>query len=125
MRAGRLLNHLATLGELTVSVVTVFEIFRGCRTHFEEDEARLVFEKITPMPQSYGCAIAAAHLARDHPGIFHGAQSIPDAMIAGSAVAYGARFITLNTRQFSAIKHPDLDLVLLDQDAADWIADVS
>lgn len=102
--------------------MTVFETFRGCRTHFEEDEARLLFEKITPMPQSCGCAIAAAHLARDHPGIFHGAQSTPDAMIAGTAMAYRARFVTLNTRQFSAIKHPDLDLVLLDQDADDWIA---
>jgi predicted nucleic acid-binding protein len=62
---------------------------------------------------------------RDHPSILHGSASVPDAMIAGTAVAYGARFITLNTRQFSAIKHPDLDLVLLDQRADDWIAAVS
>jgi predicted nucleic acid-binding protein len=106
-------------------VATVFEIFRGCRTRFEEDEARLLFERITPVPQTYGCAIAAAHLMRGHPGILHGSQSTPDAMIAGTAMAYRARFVTLNTRQFSAVQHPDLDLVLLDQSADDWAAAVS
>jgi predicted nucleic acid-binding protein len=120
-----LLNHLDSFGELIASVVTVFEIFRGCRTRFEEDEARLVFERITPVPQTYGCAIAAAHLMRGHPGILHGAQAVPDAMIAGTAMAYGARFITLNTRQFARLQHPDLDLVLLDQGAADWTSAVS
>jgi predicted nucleic acid-binding protein len=62
---------------------------------------------------------------RGHPGILHGSQSIPDAMIAGTAMAYRARFVTLNTRQFSAVQHPDLDLVLLDQNAGDWVAVVS
>jgi predicted nucleic acid-binding protein len=113
------------LDELIASVVTVFEIFHGCRTRFEEDEARLVFEKITPVPQTYGCAIAAAHLMRGHPGVLHGSQAVPDAMIAGSAMAYKARFVTLNTRQFSAIQHPDLNLILLDQDAGDWTSAVS
>jgi predicted nucleic acid-binding protein len=125
VRAGRLLNHLLHSGALIASVVTVFEIFRGCRNHFEEDEAHLVFERITPVPQTYACAIAAAHLMRGHPGILHGSASVPDAMIAGSAMAYGARFVTLNKRQFSAVQHPDLDLVLLDQSAADWIAAIS
>ena len=125
VRAGRLLNHLATLGEVITSVVTVFEIFRGCRSRFEEDEAHLVFERITPVPQTYACAIAAAHLMRGHPGVMHGSASVPDAMIAGTAMAYRARFVTLNTRQFSGVQHPDLDLVLLDQDAGDWVSAVS
>lgn len=124
-RARRLLNHLDHSGGLIASAVTVFEIFRGCRNRFEEDEAHLVFERITPVPQTYACAIAAARLMRGHASVLHGSASVPDAMIAGTAMSYGARFVTLNRRQFSAVQHPDLDLVLLDQDAADWIAAVS
>jgi predicted nucleic acid-binding protein len=120
-----LLNHLDKSGGSIASVVTVFEIFRGCRNRSEEDEAHLVFERISPVPQTYACAIAAAHLMRGHPGILHGSASVPDAMIAGTAMAYGARFVTLNKRQFSGVQHPDLNLILLDQDAADWVADVS
>jgi predicted nucleic acid-binding protein len=124
-RARRLLNHLATSGGLITSVVTVFDIFRGCRSRFEEDEAHLIFERVTPVPQTYRCAIAAAHLMRGHASVLHGSASVPDAMIAGTAMAYGATFVTLNTRQFSGVQHPDLNLILLDQDAADWIAAVS
>jgi predicted nucleic acid-binding protein len=42
-------------------------------------------------------------------------------LIAGTAYAHRATLVTLNTRQFSGLRIPGLNLLLIDQQATDWV----
>lgn len=74
---------------------------------------------------AYDSALVAADLMRTQSGVFSGEKSIPDALIAATAVVDGAALVTLNTRQFSRVQAPGLELLLVDQDSPDWVAAVS
>jgi predicted nucleic acid-binding protein len=59
---------------------------------------------------------------RDWSGIFSSERAVPDAVIAATAMTVPATLVTLNTRQFSQLRIPGLQLMLIDQQAADWTA---
>jgi predicted nucleic acid-binding protein len=124
-QAGLLLNHLRDVGEIATSAVSVFEVFRGCRNEPEHQAAESVFEALPVRGLTYSSATVAASLMGVHAGVLSGEKSIPDALIAATAIIDGSALVTLNTRQFFRIQHPDLELLLIDQGAPDWVAAVS
>lgn len=124
-RAADLVDHLAQQGTVLTSAIVAFEIYRGCRDRADESAASNFFQAYLALAVDADVALDASRLFQSHPGILSGEKSIPDALIAATAVVDGAALITLNTRQFSRIQHPGLDILLIDQHAADWVAAVS
>jgi predicted nucleic acid-binding protein len=121
-RANILLNHLALGGRVLVSAVTVVEVLRGSRNAGQEEAARTILGKADVVDLDYGTAETAAKLLRDWGGILSSERALADAIIAATAMAVPATLVTLNTRQFSRLPVPGLDLMLIDQQAADWTA---
>jgi predicted nucleic acid-binding protein len=119
-RASRLLDHLRDLGALKASVVSVFEVYRGVRSEREEGAAHHLFSQVAGQSVDVETARIAAEIARGHRGILLADRAIADALIAGTAMILGDALVTLNTRQFSKLQVPGLDLLLIDQQAADW-----
>lgn len=124
-RAADLVDHLSQDGMLVTSAIVAFEIYRGCRNANDESAAREFFEVYRPLPVREDTAMGASHLFRSHPGVFSGERSIPDALIAATAIVDSAALVTLNTRQFSRVQAPGLELLLVDQDSPDWVAAVT
>ncbi len=124
-RASDLLSHLYTSAPLAVSTMTAFEVIRGCRSERQEAQTLGLLQVFDIVDVDFEVARTGAELMRAHPRVLSSTQSVPDALIAATAIVRGLTLITLNRRQFARLKHPDLDLVLLNQDAADWVADVS
>jgi len=69
----------------------------------------------------YDLATAAGKIIRESPGIFSSDKAVPDAIVTASAVATSATLVTLNTRQFSRLRIPGLNVLLIDQQATDWV----
>jgi len=120
-RASALLRHLKRAGTVTTSVLVLFEVLRGCRTSGEEAAARPVFNLITTLDLDVATADMGARIARDHRAILNSDRATADALIAGTAYAHRATLVTLNTRQFSGLRIPGLNLLLIDQQATDWV----
>jgi predicted nucleic acid-binding protein len=72
------------------------------------------------VPVDYDVAVVAGRLMRDWSGIFSSGKALPDAILAATAMEVPATLVTLNTRQFSRLRAPGLDLMLIDQQASDW-----
>jgi predicted nucleic acid-binding protein len=83
-----------------------------------------MFNLATPLEVTVAAARVAAKIARTNPGILLGDRAAMDAIIAGTALASGLTLVTLNTRQFARLKVPGLRLILIDQQARDWAAQV-
>lgn len=115
-----LLDYLAGKGSLTTSSIVVLEIFRGCRDRAQEDAAEGVLRRFAVSPLDYDVAVEGARLLRNERAIFSSEQTVPDAIIAATATHIRATLVTLNTRQFSRIRVPELRLALIDQDSPDW-----
>ena len=124
-RAGLLLDRLRDSGLLSTSAIAAFEVFRGCRNDREHQAAERVFAQLMMSDLAYDSALVAADLMRTQSGVFSGEKSIPDALIAATAIVDDAALVTLNTRQFSRVRAPGLELLLVDQDSPDWIAAVT
>jgi len=125
VRAADLVDHLSQRGTVLTSAIVAFEVYRGCRDRADESAARNFFQAYLALAVDGDVALDASRLFRSHSGILSGEKSIPDTLIAATAVVDEAALVTLNTRQFSRIQHPGLDLLLIDQDAADWVAAVN
>jgi predicted nucleic acid-binding protein len=123
-RARALLNRLWRSGTVLTSVITAFEVLRGCRTPTERQAASNLFQYVTPAEQTYDAARAGASLVRQYAGIFTGPQTIPDAMIGGVAIASAASLVTLNRRQFGTVPLAGLTVLMIDQNAPDWTAGI-
>ncbi len=46
-------------------------------------------------------------------------------MIAGTAMVAGATLVTFNTRQFAQVSVHDLATLIIDQESADWVTQVT
>ncbi len=109
------------MGRVTTSAIVVVEVFRGCRNQREETASVGLFAQADIVDLGYDLAMAAGKIIRESPGIFSSDKAVPDAIITASAISISATLVTLNTRQFSRLHIPGLDLLLIDQQAADWI----
>jgi predicted nucleic acid-binding protein len=124
IRADQLLNHLSQIGTVMISSMTVLEVLRGCRSANQESAAASILAKPDIVDLNYSVAELSAELLRSWAGVFSTEKAVPDAIIAATAMAVSSTLATLNTRQFSHLSIPGLDLLLIDQDAADWTASV-
>lgn len=124
-RAGLLLDRLRDSGLLSTSAIAAFEVFRGCRSDREHQGASRVFAQMMMSDLSYESALEAANLMKSHSEVFSGERSIPDTLIAATAIVESATLVTLNTRQFSRVQAPGLELLLIDQNSSDWVAAVT
>ena len=86
--------------------------------------ANELFNLTIPLGVTTAVAQIAANIARANPGILLADRASLDALIAGTALEQGSTLVTLNTRQFSRLKVPGLRLLLIDQEARDWAAQV-
>lgn len=124
-RAGFLLRHLWTAGSVCSATASVVEVVRGCRNDREEEDSRQLFDLIPPVDMTRPIAQTAGQIIRRNRGIFGKDRAAADSMIAATAIHEFAVLVTLNTRQFSRVHHPGLDVLLIDQDSPDWVATVS
>lgn len=99
-------------------------MLRGTRTAAEEKAASELFNLLTPLEADLAVARVAANIARTNRGVLLGDRASLDALIAGTALAHGPTLVTLNTRQFARLNIPGLRLLLIDQQARDWAAQV-
>jgi predicted nucleic acid-binding protein len=79
-----------------------------------------VFSLVIPLDADLVAAETAATIARSNPGVLLGDRASIDAIIAGTALANGLTLVTLNTRQFSRLNVPGLQMLLIDQQSRDW-----
>ena len=93
--------------ELAVSIVTIQELFEGESTRNEVEETFLLatLRGVRLVPYNIEVAQVAGKLARD----LGRPIDFPDAAIAATAIANGARLATLNKKDFVGIK--DLELL--------------
>jgi predicted nucleic acid-binding protein len=115
------MHYLGVAGTMVSSVLSMYEVFRGCRSIRQEQAADELFSKIPSLEVTSEIATAAARIARNNAGVLSGERSTADALIVGTVLVHGGKLVTLNTRQFSRLKVPGLELLLVDQQAADWI----
>ena len=122
-RASELLNYLRDIGVVEVSVITLMEVFAGCRDEEEEAKAAQLFDLVRPIALGEEAAAIAGRLVRKYPGIFGRAiqRGSPDALIAATAICANACLITLDRKDFRQIKEPDLAITILEQSAESWI----
>jgi predicted nucleic acid-binding protein len=123
-RAKNLVTRLKSLGRIETSAVVAVEVIRGCKSAQEESEAVVFFGQPDIVSVSYKVAITAGRLMRRWRSIFSSDKAVPDAIIAASAIETSATLVTLNTRQFSRLNVPRLRLLLIDQQARDWAAQI-
>lgn len=117
--------ELRRSGKLSASTLVVFEVLRGTRNSSEERTGRDFFTLVTVIDVDIDSAQKAAHIARTNRGVMLGDRAALDAVIAGTALANGLTLVTLNTRQFARLNVPGLRLLLIDQQARDWAAQVA
>ena len=105
---------------MVASAITVLEIFRGCRSPQQEQAVEDIFSRIAVVAVTGETARTGASLMRTHPGVFSSDRAAADAVIAATAVTSDSILVTLNTRQSARAAIPGLEVIVLDQDAADW-----
>ena len=115
------MNHLFAAGDLLTSAITVTETFRGCKGHEEEAAAAHLFDWVIPLDIDYRTARVAGNLMRQFSSVFGSDRAAADALITATAVVVGTVLVTLNTRQFSRLPPGSVELLLLDQEAPDWV----
>ncbi|MBU1015070.1 type II toxin-antitoxin system VapC family toxin [Patescibacteria group bacterium] len=87
--------------ELALSVVTVQELYEGQSTREAETE-RALLATISPLrilPYTFEIAQQAGKIARDSKRVLE----LADALIAATAISYGAQLATLNIKDFQDI----------------------
>jgi predicted nucleic acid-binding protein len=119
------MEHLGRTGTVSTSVLVAFEVFRGCRNQREERATANLFTVLPTIDIDRQVAETAAHIVRSRPGVFSSERSTADALIAGTAFIHSAALVTLNTRQFTRLNMPGVEVLALDQRLRDWVAGVS
>ncbi len=113
-RAVRLLSGLGKLGRLSVSAVTRLEVHAGMRPEERYATTKLLSRFIT-FDVDRELADRAGDLIRERQD--HGSPlTVPDAIIAATALAYGLSLVTLNQADFAGI--PGLSLAPLPDEPA-------
>ncbi len=84
--------------ELSVSSITVAEIYAGARATHEHSALELLFQGLAVVPVTAEIARDAGQL-RHRFGPSHG-TGLADAIIAATAIALGATLATFNTERF-------------------------
>jgi hypothetical protein len=101
-RAVDLVDGLISQGERpAISIITEMELFLGARTKAEQRSVRQLVQRFEVLPTSEMISVRARNLtvryARSH------GLTIPDALIAATAIANRALLLTRNVRHFSFI----------------------
>lgn len=101
-RAVDLVDGLISQGERpAISIITEMELFLGARTKAEQRSVRQLVQRFEVLPTSEMISVRARNLtvryARSH------GLTIPDALIAATAIANRALLLTRNVRHFSSI----------------------
>lgn len=92
--------------ELGISAISVQELYEGESTRDKRKE-ELLLATIAPLaifPYTYEVAQYAGEIARDQKNVIEFA----DAAIAASAIIHNAQLLTLNKKDFTAIKELEL-----------------
>lgn len=93
-------------GEIAISVVTQAELYFGALNRKELDEIRRHLSLISQLPVSEGISRQFIMLMETY-SLSH-KLSIPDALIAATAIEYGLPLYTLNVRDFRFIQNLQL-----------------
>jgi len=98
-RAVDLVDGLISQGERpAISIITEMELFLGARTKAEQRSVRQLVQRFEVLPTSEMISVRARNLtvryARSH------GLTIPDALIAATAIANRALLLTRNVRHF-------------------------
>lgn len=101
-RAVDLVDGLISQGERpAISIITEMELFLGARTKAEQRSVRQLVQRFEVLPTSEMISVRARNLtvryARSH------GLTIPDALIAATAIANRALLLTRSVRHFSFI----------------------
>jgi predicted nucleic acid-binding protein len=83
---------------LTISAVTVLELYAGARRQREERDIVAVCQRLACLPVGREIAERAGALMR-HFHVTHGID-VPDAIIAATSEQHGLRLATLNVKHF-------------------------
>ena len=100
-KAVRLLSGLGKIGRLSVSAITRLEVHAGMRPNEKYDTSKLLARFIT-YDMNRELADRAGDLIRESQDR-HGFLSVPDAIIAATALTHGLTLVTLNQADFSGI----------------------
>lgn len=101
-RAVDLVDGLISQGERpAISIITEMELFLGARTKAEQRSVRQLVQRFEVLPLSEMISVRARNLAVRY-ARSHG-LTIPDALIAATAIANRALLLTRNVRHFSFI----------------------
>jgi len=95
-----LVDRLIAEGERpAISIVTEMELLLGARTRAEQRLIGQLTRRLLVLPLSEMISLRARNLVARY-GLSHG-LTIPDALIAATAIATRARLLTQNVRHFS------------------------
>jgi predicted nucleic acid-binding protein len=100
LRAIHLIDGIISHGERpAVSIITEMELYLGARTKSELRSVRQLVQRLQILPISEMVSVRARNLTVRF-GISHG-LTIPDALIAATAIVSRAVLLTRNVRHFS------------------------
>nr|HID13044.1 type II toxin-antitoxin system VapC family toxin [Anaerolineae bacterium] len=105
----RLVRGVTRLGRVAISPVTHLELCAGLRPH-EDYAARKLLRRFQTIPVDADIGWRAGQLIRQQRAKGH-ALSIPDAIIAATALQHGLTLVTFNPKDFDL---PGLQLYPLD-----------
>jgi len=125
LRAFRLVGHLTERGTLATTSVCAFEVLRGCRSEQQEARTDRLLSGLEIVALDIRAGRTAARIARLNRAVFGSTNTVPDALIAGCSVERAATLVTLNRRQFSDFRYPALEMLVVEQDGADWTAGIA
>ena len=105
---GLIINEVVKIGEqnIAISDVTCAELLFGARNKEELKILKKDIDKLTCIPINSQISNLSVHLV-DKYSLSH-KLSLPDALIAATAIVYGIELFTLNLKDFKFIKQVKL-----------------
>ena len=94
------------IAELQISIVSAMELIAGCRNKIEMTELQRFFQKCTFLPVTATISQVAFQLMESF-YLSHG-LTLPDALIAATAIEHDLTLYTRNTRHFRMV--PQLEI---------------
>ena len=94
------------IAELQISIVSAMELIAGCRNKIEMTELQKFFQKCTFLPITATISQVAFQLMESF-YLSHG-LTLPDALIAATAIEHDLTLYTRNTRHFRMV--PQLEI---------------